>query len=205
MTTAAVMDVCVDCGGPKTPGKVRCRACWKAWNAAMAGSGHPRAKPGCERWTRSRRCSPEHRSRMRQAALRYSLPTERDDVERFLAKVDPWSAVPCWLWKGSKDADGYGVFRLHSRGNNVRAHHFAVRLATGDEVPKGATVMHSCDRPGCVYPRHLTVATPAENRADCIAKGRDARGARHWSKTRPEEFKAHMARIHALRRASRGE
>jgi hypothetical protein len=199
--------VCPDCGGPRSARKVRCRTCWKIWNRS-AGPAHPLARPTHERWRRTRKGSPEHMARVKVTWESKQLHHDdqlRADVGRFMAKVDPWSDIPCWTWKGPRDRDGYGVFNLIVRGNNVRAHHFALLLATGVAVPKGATVMHNCDTPGCVYPGHLRVGTPAENIRDCIAKGRSARGERHWSRTRPEEFKAHMARMHAAKRCGRGE
>jgi hypothetical protein len=52
----------------------------------------------------------------------------------------------------------------------TQAHRFAYHAMRGPT--EKACLMHSCDRPECVNPWHLTDATPAENTADMIAKGR---------------------------------
>ena len=71
----------------------------------------------------------------------------------------------CWLWQGSKDKDGYGLFGRH--GKTERAH----RVAWEDlfePLPDDVVLMHSCDTPPCVRPSHLTAATQAANIADAI-------------------------------------
>lgn len=40
------------------------------------------------------------------------------------------------------------------------------------EIPDGMKVLHHCDNPWCVYPKHLFIGTQADNVADCITKGR---------------------------------
>jgi excisionase family DNA binding protein len=82
----------------------------------------------------------------------------------------------CWLWQGYTDKAGYGTFWVD--GKKVRAHRFAYELAWGP-IPAGLCVMHRCDRPTCVNPNCLSVASNAENSADMTSKGRQARGTKH--------------------------
>ncbi len=79
----------------------------------------------------------------------------------------------CWLWAAATDRDGYGIFRGALGGRlHTKAHQFSCALRTGEIVPTGMVVMHSCDNPGCVNPNHLTVGTSRDNMLDKIAKGR---------------------------------
>lgn len=121
------------------------------------------------------------------------------DAKRFSTKLTTASNGTCLLWTGGKDRDGYGRFWRRIVGNNVTAHVFAYELAVGP-VPPRFVVMHRCDTPACCFAGHLIVGTPAANRADSIIKGRDARGETHWSRTQPENFHAHVAKLLATGR-----
>lgn len=91
--------------------------------------------------------------------------------ERLMAKIR--IEGDCWMWTGSTDKDGYG--RLSAKIGGValkKAHTVSYTLRTGELVPKGKLLMHSCDRPGCVNPDHLSVGTALENSRDMVAKGR---------------------------------
>src|SRR5688572_14191574 len=96
-------------------------------------------------------------------------------VERFWRLVNKNHPSGCWIWKGSKNALGYGSF--NDGNKTIAAHRFAESLKA--PLPKGQTVMHDCDNPSCVL--HIRRASCAENIADCSKKGRIARGSRHGS------------------------
>ena len=121
------------------------------------------------------------------------LALARQQAARFWSKVDKSGA--CWLWFGGLDKDGYGKFQLTTYQRppartqlHVRAHRLAWELTHGVEMPAEFVTLHSCDTPRCVNPDHISAGTQAANRADCTAKGRTARGARHGSKTKPEAW-----------------
>lgn len=92
---------------------------------------------------------------------------------RFWAKVK--KSARCWLWAGRSRERGYGRFVIG--GVVYRAHRVAFVWAKGQQPIHD--VLHSCDRKHCVRPRHLWDGTNAENSADMVAKGRQARGERN--------------------------
>lgn len=72
----------------------------------------------------------------------------------------------CWMWNRGKMTEGdYGGY------GRVRAHVRMYYAATGID-PTGKSVCHSCDRPGCVNPRHLWLGTGSDNTRDAVSKGR---------------------------------
>jgi hypothetical protein len=101
-------------------------------------------------------------------------------VAAFWAKVQKGDG--CWLWQGKLDKDGYGLCWWNHRW--VVAHRVSFELREGH--PSRLDVLHACDTPGCVRPDHLFEGTKQDNRADCVAKGRQACGLRSGRVTRPE-------------------
>lgn len=88
------------------------------------------------------------------------------------------------MWRGGT-CKGYGTFVARALGGSFRAHRFAYALAHGP-IPEGLHVLHRCDNPPCCNPDHLFLGTHADNVADMIAKGRNAKGERSGARRHPE-------------------
>lgn len=78
----------------------------------------------------------------------------------------------CWLWTGavSRGRANYGSLGYH--GKSERAHRVSYKEFVGT-IPAGLHVLHACDTPLCINPRHLFLGTHKENMQDKIKKGRD--------------------------------
>lgn len=103
-------------------------------------------------------------------------------TERF-SKYVPTDAPhdACWEWRGGLDTGGYGHFNVPGDGGRLRAaraHRMAWTLRHGD--PGESHVLHRCDNRLCVNPAHLFLGTNADNVADKVSKGRQAKG---WVRT----------------------
>lgn len=84
----------------------------------------------------------------------------------------------CWEWLGRYHKSGYGEIR--SQSNYILSHRASYMAWVG---PIGDFhVLHRCDNRKCINPQHLFLGTNADNVADKIAKGRQARGSKNHSK-----------------------
>lgn len=92
----------------------------------------------------------------------------------------------CIEWLGAKDHRGYGTVTFD--GVTRRAHRVSLGLAIGRDVEPGLSVLHSCDNPPCINPRHLSEGTQLENVADAMERGRWAVGSRAASAKLTEEI-----------------
>jgi hypothetical protein len=111
---------------------------------------------------------PDH---LKSSSLRSSSRNPpRGDSLRFWAHVD--KTGECWVWTGARNAAGYGDFHRGGGMNHVFAHRYSWELVHGS-LPEGRLVLHHCDNPPCVNPKHLFDGTHADNTRDMIRKGRD--------------------------------
>lgn len=112
---------------------------------------------------------------------------------RFWEHVDKKSDIECWLWKGSFNEHGYGqlfVGTVQSQNGKVAqkhapAHRISYQLFNGT-IPRGLFVLHRCDTPSCVNPKHLFIGTQLDNMKDASNKGRMSCGDKHYAHTHPE-------------------
>lgn len=91
--------------------------------------------------------------------------------ERFWKKVKKGGPDDCWIWTGCVNGGGYGQISAGGPRRMIPAHRVAL-LLDGTDVPLGKYVLHKCDNPPCVNPRHLFVGTNSDNMKDMVAKGR---------------------------------
>jgi len=92
-------------------------------------------------------------------------------IDRFWSHVDKSGGYDaCWRYGKSTH---YGKVRLGGKGSKqMSAHRYSYLVHFGVDPPSWAVIMHKCDNPTCVNPRHLILATQADNAADCVAKRR---------------------------------
>lgn len=95
-----------------------------------------------------------------------------------------WEDVPCKLWTGATHPKGYGARRY--KGETWTAHKAAWDEHNGP-VPEGLNVLHRCDVRNCYEITHLFLGTQADNIADMVAKGRQAKGSRNGHAKLTEE------------------
>ena len=115
--------------------------------------------------------------------LRWSWPSDNRprplnftarDVEELKAKLidrcieeDGSQPDPCWLWQGA--LNGYG--RLSHGNRKYLTHRVAYHIWVGP-IPEGMWVLHKCNDPRCLNPKHLELGDAAANTAYMMACGR---------------------------------
>lgn len=88
--------------------------------------------------------------------------------QRFQDKIKENDDTGCHEWTSTLDKDGYGILTVE--GKKRKAHRLALELE-GVDI-KGKLVMHVCDNPKCVNPKHLKTGTQKDNMADMSSKER---------------------------------
>lgn len=91
-----------------------------------------------------------------------------------LAELSVAEESGCIRFTGHLDGEGYG--RIMVARVKYMAHRLSYSLNHGP-IPDGYIVRHKCDNPSCIKPEHLEVGTQADNIADKVSRGRQARGS----------------------------
>ena len=99
----------------------------------------------------------------------------KDDLERFASKFTRGAENECWEWKAGKFDVGYGAFFVKAIRQNHSASRVAWMIHSGQNVPKGMVICHTCDNRACVNPAHLYLGDHRDNNTDTIKRGRGNR------------------------------
>jgi len=92
----------------------------------------------------------------------------------------------CWLWLGSIDKDGYGVFTIKQK--KTPAHRTSWLLHNGD-IKDGHYILHTCHNPSCVNPEHLKQGTQYDNIQDQIKLGTNVAVNKLSAKLNPDKVR----------------
>lgn len=79
----------------------------------------------------------------------------------------------CWQWTMHTCKKGYGRFSFE--GRQEHAHRSSYKMLVGP-ITDDLHVLHKCDNPGCVNPKHLFLGTEIDNVKDKTKKNRQAKG-----------------------------
>jgi|GEM_PF-3491164 len=92
---------------------------------------------------------------------------------RFFSKVRECPSG-CWIWTGATNGSRQKRGCFWNGSKNVSATRWLFKRLNPEAKMNGRVVMHSCDRPLCVNPAHLSLGTQKDNMEDCSRKGRHA-------------------------------
>lgn len=97
----------------------------------------------------------------------YQRPTFEERFNKYHTKE---SQDDCWIWTGAKTKDGYGKIQVGPK--LLLAHRLSLEIYLGRPITEGMFVLHSCDNPSCINPKHLREGTNQDNVCDMTSRGR---------------------------------
>lgn len=101
-------------------------------------------------------------------AMRHYTPEEQ--LNAFWSKVIITADDnQCWTWIARCNKGGYGTIHWHNK--SWLAHRVSWTLPNYI-IPEGLLILHSCDNPSCVNPKHLFLGTYQDNMDDMKNKQR---------------------------------
>lgn len=124
------------------------------------------------------------------------------DLSNFWSKISIGEPDECWPWMASRYPDGYGMVGIRNQGRSttMRAHAFALTLATAEDA-NGRFTLHHCDNPPCCNPAHLYWGNQRQNIKDMDSRGRGKRvrlvGSKNPRAKLTEESVAELRRLYA--------
>ena len=84
----------------------------------------------------------------------------------------------CWECISHTLDKGYPIVNRHKKKH--RMSRYVYELYYG-EAPINMVVMHSCDNPKCINPKHLSLGTNKDNTQDMLNKNRGNKGKRSYN------------------------
>lgn len=106
------------------------------------------------------------------------------------------SPSPCWIWKGAKDKDGYGVTTYNSK--YIHAHRLALILKSPN-LDQGLKALHKCNIKPCINPDHLYWGDASQNAIDSVNANTHVRARKTHCKN-GHEFNEYNTRYHTSKK-----
>jgi hypothetical protein len=82
----------------------------------------------------------------------------------------------CWVWRGARNKQGYGIVKFRKRF--YRVHRLFFSVFKGFDIDSDLFVNHYCNNTSCVNPDHLTAKNQEDNMKYASNLDRTQRGER---------------------------
>lgn len=95
-------------------------------------------------------------------------------ADRFWKKVTIGDINQCWEWTAYRNWRGYGKIYINGKAVNAQRVAYCLEHDLDLHDIEGRLILHSCDNPGCVNPKHLRAGDHQENLEDMQTRNREA-------------------------------